>query len=1018
MTPPARPPGHKHLRGVVVSLWLLGLVSSALAGWWIQQHNQAVHGARLQALVDERVRSIQTRLLRYENGLRGTLGAVLVAGGEALTRRQFETYIKARDVAREFPGLRGFGFIRRVPPQRLADFLAAARGEGPESFSLREMAPHAGDHLVVQYLYPHPDDAAAWGLDIGGDADRRETALAAMRTAQVRMSAPLTLMQARQQANDAVLVMLPVYRTETDPGTAAARQAATVGWVYAVVTVSEALRDPGLALDEFAYALTDTVGGRFYASPGFAASPAADVPDAARRELTVHGRTWTLQAHALPGLTAADQLPNGRAVAGGLAALCTLLALGGNQLLRGRRRRLELLEHLEERVAGRTAELEHARRDLGNILDALPSLISYWDRDLVNRFANAAVRQWLGLEPDAPRRPHLREVLGDALYEKSLPHALAALRGEPQRFERSFPRPGGQGLRHSVSYYLPDVVDGEVRGFYSLVHDVTEIVESRRALDAERQRLDDILRDTNVATWEWNVQTGETRFNERWAQIIGWRLEELQPVSIDTWTRLFHPEDLKHSAELLERHFRGELDHYECEARLRHRDGHWVWVRDSGRVITWSEDGKPLWMHGIHQDIAKRKALEEALHERTRQAEAASLAKSAFLANMSHEIRTPMNAILGLTHLLASEGATPRQAGQLAKVEDAARHLLSIINDILDLSKIEAGKVRLEERNFSLPALLEQVRSIVGTSAAAKGLRFEVDAGEVPAWLVGDDTRLRQALLNYAGNAVKFTEAGSIRLRAQQQRHRQGQWLLVRFSVEDTGVGIRPEQVPRLFQAFEQAEASTTREHGGTGLGLAITRRLAELMGGSAGAQPRQGGGSVFWFTAWLQRGTAAGQPAPALAQADALPWLRRRGARVLLAEDNAVNREIALVLLRNAGLEVDVAENGQQALERLQQRHCDLVLMDMQMPVMDGLQATHALRALPGFERLPVLALTANAFDEDRAACLAAGMNDFVSKPVEPLALYATLAKWLSSSADAGGPQAAPGTDDPAPAA
>ncbi|WP_084151165.1 response regulator [Azohydromonas australica] len=391
-------------------------------------------------------------------------------------------------------------------------------------------------------------------------------------------------------------------------------------------------------------------------------------------------------------------------------------------------------------------------------------------------------------------------------------------------------------------------------------------------------------------------------------------------------------------------------------------------------------------------------------------AEDASRAKSAFLANMSHEIRTPMNAILGLAHLLGQESLAPRQAEQVARIGDAARHLLSIINDILDLSRIEAGKLQLEERDFELASLLEQVRSIVGAGAAAKGLRLEADAGTLPRWLRGDETRVRQALLNYAGNAVKFTPQGHVALRARQLDERDGR-LLVRFEVEDSGVGIDPAQLLRLFEAFEQADASTTREHGGTGLGLAITRRLAELMGGSAGAQPREGGGSIFWFTAWLGRGAGVQAHEEARpARPDAELRQRHGGTRVLVAEDNDINREVALALLRAVGLQVDFAENGQAAVEKASQARYALVLMDMQMPVMDGLQATRALRALPGLQALPILAMTANAFDEDRDACLAAGMDDFVSKPVQPQALYATLLKWL----DRGSPTQADATANP----
>ncbi len=524
--------------------------------------------------------------------------------------------------------------------------------------------------------------------------------------------------------------------------------------------------------------------------------------------------------------------------------------------------------------------------------------------------------------------------------------------------------------------------DGNVTGYRGTAQDITELKEARHELDQQRERLLAILEGAELGLWDWNVKTGETVFDERWARMLGYELDEVEQ-NVDTWARFVHPEDLDFVTKLLQKHLKGEVPVYVAEHRVRHKNGDWLWIMDTGKVLERDAKGEPVRMAGIHMDITPRKRTEEQLRQARLEAETADQMKSQFLANMSHEIRTPMNAILGFTDILQQEARDDTQREYLSIISTSANTLLRLIDDILDLSKIEAGKMELQTSIFDPRVLAGDITQLFKLRSQEKGLTFEMAVDEeVPEALYADEIRIRQILLNLIGNAFKFTQSGSIKASLTSRPCPENDSAVeLTLAVEDTGLGIPKDQLEEIFSAFVQQKGQRHSELGGTGLGLTITRRLAELMQGEISVSSKVGAGSRFEVR--IPR-----VPMGATAEicetnlhytADEIEF---QPAKVLVVDDSPFNRSLARAYLNRLNLTCLEAANGREAIEAAKKHKPDLVLLDMVMPVLDGYETMKVFSAHEELSKIPVVALTASAMKGAAEKTREAGCKGYIQKP------------------------------------
>jgi PAS domain S-box-containing protein len=651
--------------------------------------------------------------------------------------------------------------------------------------------------------------------------------------------------------------------------------------------------------------------------------------------------------------------------------------------------------------------LWHAKEQFRRLFEDAPIAYHEIDREGVVGRVNRAECRLLGLEAGDMLGRHVWEFVAAEEREASRRAIERKMAGDTPLapFQRHYVR--RDGTRLTVEIHENHIRDwkGRILGIRSALLDITERRQAEEAL-----RLTQFAIDHAVEGAFWVRPDASFHYvNDAACRALGYAREDLLRLTVFDITLEHRPDNWSEHWDRVKA--RGSLT---IQPITRRSDGT---TFPAEVTINYLAFGGQEYHCTFLRDITERKRTEESLQRYARQLQqnneelAAALAaareatelKSRFLANMSHEIRTPLNGVLGMADLLVSTPLNAEQREYAEGIQNSAGILLSLLNDVLDLSKIESGKLELECIPFDPFSIVEEVRRTLAVRARAKNLAFtcRTDA-RLPRLVSGDPVRLRQILMNLAGNAIKFTEQGEVVVAADLTRE-EGERAVLRFSVRDTGIGIAPQQHARLFDSFVQGDGSTTRKYGGTGLGLAISKQLVELMGGQIAVESTPGCGSVFCFEVSFKQ-HAAEQPPARLPAFQAVDFTLAAGVppgnhryRILLAEDNPVNQTIAVRILQKAGYETDAVASGRGALEALASNHYDLVLMDVQMPEMDGLEATAQIRRLEGaLHHTPVIAMTANAMAGDREKCLAAGMDDYLSKPIQAQQLCQAVRRWV----------------------
>jgi PAS domain S-box-containing protein len=849
---------------------------------------------KLESRLEQIADAVVDTLTLYQYGLRGLRGAILAAGLDEFDYAKMQAYSLSRDIDKEFPGARGFGLIRYVAPQKQAAFVEQARQDRPDNtFDIHQLHTQQDSLFIIQYIEPEKKNHQAIGLDIGSESVRRHAAIESAKHNEVRLTAPITLVQANNKVRHGFLIMMPIYIVNSAPQSIDERMASIHGWSYAPILVDEVLNTVSALQSDVVFSIKDNEADTSTTFYQFGLLDHQVLSDyQVSSSINIFGRNWILQLTGKHAFIKSLLLP---------AKYQVFLAVMGVTLL------LMLIVF--------SMQLTLARRVQASAHKAEISLVT----------------------------------------EKALKRA-------------------NQLLELEVS---------------KRIKQISQVSVLQRS----------ILESASYAIIATDENGNITAFNPAAEKLLGYSAEEL--IGKHTAAILHVIDEVIARAEVLSKEMGYKIEPgfevFVAKVRLGGTDiNPWSYVHKSGRNIPvrlsvsslFDNEENLFGFLGIAYDLTEQIEHERILAEATEQAEQANEAKSKFLANMSHEIRTPLNGIYGALQIIEKEVTTKQGQDLLGKALYSTKNLNIIINDILDFSKIEAGKLELENSVFNLTELVDHLHSDLFVMADLKNITFNLSNDVQQLFWHGDPTRIRQVMLNIGSNAIKFTEQGSVTFTVsfdEEQAH------LV-FIMKDTGIGIEPNLQRRLFQRFEQADSTTTRKFGGTGLGLSITHSLVTLMGGKIAVESEVGLGTTVIVSLPLSKAdmlVSEQKNAPA-------DEINFAGKTILIVEDNEINRMVVEAMLMPTQANLLFAVNGLEAIEAHKVNSPDVILMDIQMPIMDGIESCRQIKAT--HPNTPIIALTANAMSEDIKKYQREGFDGYLAKPVELSMLLEKLQQVLQS--------------------